>query len=166
MEHDGRRGRLVGDAGVDGAPGGGERPRPGGVGGAEVGRDGRQVDDGPGERVEQARGVARDRRVAQEQEALDAGLDVVGGELREVHADAGEGGQVEEAAAAAIVVAGAVDAVRQHGPMAGPEAGVQAAGAIPRVRGALPPLLARGAEADVLGHVVAEQPTGDVVDEL
>jgi hypothetical protein len=35
-----------------------------------------------------------------------------------------------------------------------------------RVVGARPPLLARAAEAEVLGHVVAEQPAGDVVDEI
>jgi hypothetical protein len=40
------------------------------------------------------------RLVAQEQEALRAGLEVLGVELREVDASAGAGGEVEEAAPA------------------------------------------------------------------
>ena len=78
-------------------------------------------------------------------------------ELPEVDAGAGGGGEVEEAAR---VAAGAVG---EHEPAARAEEGV--ALALARVGGAVPPLLARGAEADVLGHVGAEQPAGDVADE-
>ena len=94
-----------------------ERSSPDSVRAAKVRGDGREVGDGPGERVEEAHGVAR--LVAQEQEALGAGLEVVTGELREVDAGAGTGGEVEEAAAVAV------GAVEQHDPTARAEAGVQ-----------------------------------------
>ena len=58
-------------------------------------------------------------------------------------------------------------AVGQHDLVAQAEAGVQLIASLARVSGAVPPFLARGAEANVprSGHVVEEKSVGDVVDE-
>ena len=101
-----------------------ERPRPDGVRAAKVLGDGREVGEGPGERVEEPHGVAR--LVTQEQEALGGGLEVVSGELREVDAGAGAGGEVEEAAAVAVGAGG------QHDPAARAEARVQVVASLAR----------------------------------
>ena len=98
------------------------------------------------------------RLAAQEQKALGAGLKVVAGELREIDTCAGTGGEVEKATAVAL------GAVGQHDPAARAEAAVQAASRA-WIIGAVPPLLARSTEADVLGHVVEEKPTSDIVKE-
>lgn len=156
QEHDRRWGGFFRDAGVDEALRGLQQRRPDDVRPAEVWGDGREVGEGPGERVEEAHSMAR--LAAQQQEALGAGLKVVAGELREVDTCAGTGGEVEEATAIAL------GAVGQHDPAAGAEATVQTA-SLTRIIGAVPPLLARSTEADVLGHVVEEKPTGDIVKE-
>lgn len=95
--------------------------------------------------------------VAQEQEALGGGFHVVADrELWEVDVGERARDEVEEAAA------GAVGVVGEHDPAARAEAAVEVT-ALAWVSGAGSPVLAGGAEAEVLGHVVAEQPVGDVV---
>jgi hypothetical protein len=74
-------------------------------------------------------------------------------ELREVRPDALAGGDVEEAVAADVGVG-----LVEHDPLPREEAGVQAAA---RVREALAPRAAHGAEADVVGDAAGEDELGD-----
>jgi hypothetical protein len=90
-----RWGGLLGDTREDEARRDAENSNPYSVSAAEVGGDRVDVGEDPGEEVEEPDDVPR--LVAQEQEALGAALDVVGGELREIDAGASAGEQVEEA---------------------------------------------------------------------
>lgn len=96
--------------------------------------------------------------VSQEQEAVSAGLVVVGGELRKVDEGARTGGEVEEATTCTISVVG------EHGPLTGSKAATKGS-AHTRVSCDFPPHLAHGSEADVLGHIILEQSIGDLVDQ-
>uniref|UniRef100_A0A0E0ATA7 Uncharacterized protein n=1 Tax=Oryza glumipatula TaxID=40148 RepID=A0A0E0ATA7_9ORYZ len=99
--------------------------------------------------------------VEEDEETVGGAEVAVGGERREDDADGGRRREVEEAAARRQPPWwGWGDG--EHRPVARAEAGVQASYA--RVGGALAPRPAHGAEADVLGDVDGEQPTGDLPD--
>lgn len=121
--------------------------------------NGREVEEGPRERVEEADDVGG--LIAEDKEALGGVELVVGGERWEVNSGAHRGGKVEKDTAQRR------GAVGEHHPVAEAEAAVEvAAPACSRFRGALVPGLAHGPEDDVVRHVGGEQPAGDVLSEL
>jgi len=123
------------------------------------GGDGGELGDGVAQRVQEADGPCDP--VEEDEEAVDGAQVAVGRERREVDAEAGRGGRVEDAPARP-----GVGADGEHHPVAGPEAPVQVLGATAgtQVRAVVAPRPAHGAEAVILGHVVGEQPAGDVLD--
>jgi hypothetical protein len=122
--------------------------------------EGRELAHLARERVEQpdAAGDGSVAAAVQEQEALggSGSENAVVDKLRDVHLDALAGGDVQEAATAAVQ-----GVVVEHDPPAGAEAGVVQDAALAGVVAATPPRPAHGPEAYVAGHVVGEDALGD-----
>jgi hypothetical protein len=99
--------------------------------------------------------------VEEDEETIGGAHVAVRAECREVDAEGGPRSQVEEAATRPCV-----GGDREDDPATGTKAAVQVDLGAMRVIGEVAPRLAHCSEAQVLGDVEGEQPTGDILDEV